>query len=773
MADDQVTVKIVGDASAATPAIDQTRDSLIGLGSSTGGAQAGLAQVTAQFRQAGSEAVTSRYAFSAMAPAADQLKPPLDGAGNAAANTKAALTTLITEVGGVGKSFADGVSPITIFTQHGAGLVSAIAGMTAKGAGLVSFLGGPWGIAIGAAVSILGTLWAKHEDAAAAEEQHKQAADSLRESVERLNAASEKNNHNTSIGIQTDVGNAQKKREQEVQIRQQLAKQLQAAEQQLAQSYTLEPEAALGMMIVAKNQIAGIRRQMADNTKDLTDAQTALRTGQSQLGLRQAEAATNGARAATIQYEDALAALNLKFQDVRSKMAPEAFEAQAAALMRARDAALGRAQHTTGVPHVAPRIRTEQGSARSGDRVSADSGAAQADKALQEQAARDKQAAIEKQQNDEISAIDKTLAEKTEIAHKDIGLTRDTLAQKLHAIDDEERSGQAGAAKAAAQRAGVNRQLYQLDIEQEKREYDLKCEALKAELALENLKPEARAQIQRQIEELDAAHAARLEDMGAQNNQKIAKDARKAADAVSAEWKSVVTPIVSAWGNAMQGMITHSMTLRQAWQSIGQSMLKSLSGWVQKKVITWLTGEQEQTAATVGGAAARTGAEATAATTTTGISAMTALKQIAHSAAVAAARVYSAIAGIPYVGPYLAPIAAAAALYAVIRLGQSVFSAEGGMGAVPYDNAPFLLHKNEMVLPANLASPLRAMLQAGGAANGNAPAAANDANAGGFHYHDHSGTMTPAQIVANRAAVAKAIKLAHREGAFTGLSLAL
>ncbi len=140
----------------------------------------------------------------------------------------------------------------------------------------------------------------------------------------------------------------------------------------------------------------------------------------------------------------------------------------------------------------------------------------------------------------------------------------------------------------------------------------------------------------------------------------------------------------------------------------------------------------------------------------------------------AAAGVYASIAKIPIVGPFLAPAAAVAALYGVIKLGQSIFSAEGGMGTVPYDNSPFLLHKNEMVLPASLATPFRAMLQGGNAANGNMPFAVNDGGAGGaFHYHDHSGTLTPAQIVANRGAVAKALKMAHREGHFasTGLSL--
>jgi hypothetical protein len=135
--------------------------------------------------------------------------------------------------------------------------------------------------------------------------------------------------------------------------------------------------------------------------------------------------------------------------------------------------------------------------------------------------------------------------------------------------------------------------------------------------------------------------------------------------------------------------------------------------------------------------------------------------------------VYASIAQIPIVGPVLAPAAAAAALYGVIKLGQSIFSARDGIGTVPYDDAPFLLHRNEMVLPANLASPLRAMLQGGSVANGNAPFAANDGGGHSFHYNDYTEKgQSDAQIMAKRLVFAKAVRQAYREGAFAGTPLA-
>jgi hypothetical protein len=55
------------------------------------------------------------------------------------------------------------------------------------------------------------------------------------------------------------------------------------------------------------------------------------------------------------------------------------------------------------------------------------------------------------------------------------------------------------------------------------------------------------------------------------------------------------------------------------------------------------------------------------------------------------------------------------------------------------------------------------MLLSGGAANNNAPRAANDGGTT-FHYHDHAGTRTPDDIRANLDAFARTIKKAHRAG---------
>jgi hypothetical protein len=138
-------------------------------------------------------------------------------------------------------------------------------------------------------------------------------------------------------------------------------------------------------------------------------------------------------------------------------------------------------------------------------------------------------------------------------------------------------------------------------------------------------------------------------------------------------------------------------------------------------------------------------------------------KQTLIDAKGAASGAYKAVVGIPVVGPILAPVAAAAAFAGVMA-----FSAEKGAWNVGADNAPFLLHKEEMVLPAHLARPLRSLVQGGGAANLNAPRPANDQPS---QVHNHNWTIQAVDargvrrlFMDNKSELAEAVGSAFRDG---------
>lgn len=154
----------------------------------------------------------------------------------------------------------------------------------------------------------------------------------------------------------------------------------------------------------------------------------------------------------------------------------------------------------------------------------------------------------------------------------------------------------------------------------------------------------------------------------------------------------------------------------------------TLAGVAGTGVAVHTAAETAKTGATVAGTAARTSAELSAAAATKTATLGSTIMQIGANAVKAATGAYAAIAGIPVVGPVLAPAAAAAALYGVYALGRKVFSAQDGFGSVPYDGAMTELHKEEMVLPAKYANPLRDNLTSGDGFGGGAEQPAPEVN---------------------------------------------
>lgn len=259
---------------------------------------------------------------------------------------------------------------------------------------------------------------------------------------------------------------------------------------------------------------------------------------------------------------------------------------------------------------------------------------------------------------------------------------------------------------AISMRNDTARKLIQIQMDQADKEYQIKLKELQDELALENLKPEARAKINSEIEALEAAHANNMRSLTVQmtNADKTAADQRlQAQRAVVAPWTEAATQMFTSWAAGVQ-------TLGDAWNQFGRFILQKMTQWCADIVTNWVMAQLGMTTATATGVATRTATEAAGAAATKGISATSALVQIGHKAAVAAAGAYSAIASIPFVGPVLAPIAAAAALAGVLAIGQRIFSARGGKDRVANDGDMYELHKDETVLSAPFANGLRNMI---------------------------------------------------------------
>jgi hypothetical protein len=191
--------------------------------------------------------------------------------------------------------------------------------------------------------------------------------------------------------------------------------------------------------------------------------------------------------------------------------------------------------------------------------------------------------------------------------------------------------------------------------------------------------------------------------------RQMSQQNRRTLDEMRQQWHGYVNGTVQAMGQGIKGMITGTMTFGQAMARIGESILDVFLNIGERMVENWIVNlivAQTQQA-------------------------VTGVAQVTSNAAVAASGAYAATAMIPFVGPELAPAAAMTAFAGAIAFAPLASAARGY--DIPAGVNPLTqLHEQEMVLPATLANPLRAMLSG---ANDNTGQDGGDSH---LHYHDHS-----------------------------------
>lgn len=297
---------------------------------------------------------------------------------------------------------------------------------------------------------------------------------------------------------------------------------------------------------------------------------------------------------------------------------------------------------------------------------------------------------------DEVRVVQEAEAEKRRITDTALQAARD------HAnLSIQMEKGRADYLVATGKMTAVQRQ--QVERESEEQLYAMQLSYLEQRLALYALEPKEAERINGEIERLKGEHMLRMQQVDIATFQ-----------ANKAQWDGYFQTLVDGFGNAIQGMVFQGQTLQDAMGNILQSILGQLIQTGVKMLANWAATQLGMTAATVTGAAARTTAEVASAKASTVANAGAAIKNIMTKAAEVFANVYNAIAGIPYIGPFLAPVMAVAAGAAVVGMVGKVASAEGGWDRVPYDGARAILHKEEMVLPGPLAEGIRQMVESGG-----------------------------------------------------------
>jgi hypothetical protein len=177
--------------------------------------------------------------------------------------------------------------------------------------------------------------------------------------------------------------------------------------------------------------------------------------------------------------------------------------------------------------------------------------------------------------------------------------------------------------------------------------------------------------------------------------QKHAADVKKINDKAALEenktWSQLFSSMRSGFASTitsfLNGTASLGSTIKGLFQDIGNSIIQMIANMAAQ----WLETSLMQILMSKTSAAAI----------------------ITTLAAQAAAGAFAATAAIPYVGPELAPAAAALA-YADTMSFQAAASAAGGFDIPAGMNPVTQLHQKEMVLPAHIAQPLRNMLKGGG-----------------------------------------------------------
>lgn len=199
----------------------------------------------------------------------------------------------------------------------------------------------------------------------------------------------------------------------------------------------------------------------------------------------------------------------------------------------------------------------------------------------------------------------------------------------------------------------------------------------------------------------------------------IAENTRNQAAQSLQIWQSLTDRMGSLWDQGTQALLNSTLTWSNAMRAIGAQIVSWFAtDVVGKQVKAWFVGEVTKTSATQSGVAARTAAESAGALQSVATWAAAAIKNIANSAWEAMAGAWKAMVGIPFIGPVLAPAIAATAFAGVIALAGNIRSAASGYDIPAGLNPMTQLHEEEMVLPKDIANPLRENLAGGGGLGG-------------------------------------------------------
>ena len=179
--------------------------------------------------------------------------------------------------------------------------------------------------------------------------------------------------------------------------------------------------------------------------------------------------------------------------------------------------------------------------------------------------------------------------------------------------------------------------------------------------------------------------------------------------------------------------LTSGRRMGAAFQQMGDQMAMNFINAEMRMLEKHLAVELQKKLATLEGNAVQATSTVTANAVKEASDTTTSIKSIAKKAADAAAGAWSAVSSIPYVGPVLAPIAAATAWTGVMALAAF----EGGTDYIPHQGVA-MLHEGEAVATKSEGSKISQLIAIAGNGQRGEQGQQGQSSGGDIHYHDHT-----------------------------------
>jgi lambda family phage tail tape measure protein len=259
-------------------------------------ARAAAAQAELQARQLAEQAgALERVQIEANLAAA--ATGQFQGAGRKAAASageqKAGYQQLSFQISDVATQFGMGAKPMQIFAGQAPQVVQAIGMIKGEASGLIGFLAGPWGAVMLGAVTILGTLALADDKAAQAKKGHKDAADDLRDAVDRLNSAQRSASEATRQGIIDTINQSRAYRQLALDARKAALAELEKAKAKLDADTRLRAALRKGDELTTsvlspedaslKAQVDALEKQVKEQKVKIYESSNAMLAGHAQL----------------------------------------------------------------------------------------------------------------------------------------------------------------------------------------------------------------------------------------------------------------------------------------------------------------------------------------------------------------------------------------------------------------------------------------------------------------------------------------------------------